>query len=58
MKRIGIVGQGYVGTAVRTVFEQYYKVYTYDIKENCNCKGGPAWLKKVLMIGSNKNGST
>ena len=35
--KIGIVGQGYVGTAVRTVFEKHYDVYTYDIKEKCNC---------------------
>ena len=25
MKTIGIVGQGYVGTAVKTVFEKYYE---------------------------------
>jgi len=29
--KIGIVGQGYVGTAVRTVFEKHYGVLTYDI---------------------------
>jgi len=34
---IGIVGQGYVGTAVRTVFEKHYDVETYDIKEVCSC---------------------
>ena len=37
MNKIGIVGQGYVGTAVKTVFEKHYDVYTYDIKEECNC---------------------
>ena len=30
--KIGIVGQGYVGTAVRTVFEKHYDVLTYDVK--------------------------
>ncbi len=30
MKRIGIVGQGYVGTAVKTVFKKHYDVETYD----------------------------
>jgi len=35
--KIGIVGQGYVGTAVKTIFEKHYDVYTYDIKEKCNC---------------------
>jgi len=29
--KIGIVGQGYVGTAVRTVFKKHYSVLTYDI---------------------------
>ena len=28
---IGIVGQGYVGTAVKTVFEKHYDVETYDL---------------------------
>ena len=31
MNRIGIVGQGYVGTAVRAVFQKHYDVSTYDI---------------------------
>ena len=29
--KIGIVGQGYVGTAVKTVFEKHYDVETYDL---------------------------
>lgn len=34
--KIGIVGQGYVGTAVRTVFEKHYDVETYDLdKDKC-----------------------
>jgi len=34
--KIGIVGQGYVGTAVKTVFEKYYNVETYDLdKDKC-----------------------
>ena len=37
MQKIGIVGQGYVGTAVRTVFEKHYKCNTFDIKQECNC---------------------
>ena len=37
--RIGIVGQGYVGTAVKSVFEKYYDVATYDKhhKEKSTC---------------------
>ena len=50
VKRIGIVGQGYVGTAVRPVFEQYYKVYTYDIKETCNCKNMEELTNKSDII--------
>ena len=38
MNRIGIVGQGYVGTAVRTVFEKHYETYTFDLNGNCNCE--------------------
>tara|TARA_Y100000593_G_scaffold28010_1_gene55925 strand:- start:15 stop:863 length:849 start_codon:yes stop_codon:yes gene_type:complete len=36
---IGIVGQGYVGTAVKEVFNKHYNVNTYDLDEtlrNCN----------------------
>ena len=37
--KIGIVGQGYVGTAVRTVFKKHYDVSTYDInKELSTCE--------------------
>ena len=35
--RIGIVGQGYVGTAVKTVFEKHYKVNTFDLNGKCSC---------------------
>ena len=35
--KIGIVGQGYVGTAVKTVFEKHYDVETYDLdKDKCS----------------------
>ena len=37
MKKIGVVGQGYVGTAVSTVFDKYYNVETYDINGKCSC---------------------
>ena len=30
MKSVGIIGQGYVGTAVKTVFEKHYDIKTYD----------------------------
>ena len=36
--KMGIVGQGYVGTAVKTIFEKYYETNTFDLNGNCNCK--------------------
>lgn len=36
--KIGIVGQGYVGTAVKTVFEKHYETNTYDLNGKCTCK--------------------
>jgi len=32
--KIGIVGQGYVGTAVKDVFQKHYDIETYDINES------------------------
>ena len=32
--KIGIVGQGYVGTAVRAVFQKHYYISTYDINSD------------------------
>ena len=37
MQKIGIVGQGYVGTAVKEVFSKHYDVETYDLdKDKCS----------------------
>ena len=36
--KVGIVGQGYVGTAVKTVFEKYYETNTFDLNGKCNCR--------------------
>ena len=38
MYSIGIVGQGYVGTAVRTVFEKHYETNTFDLNGDCSCE--------------------
>jgi len=35
--RIGIVGQGYVGTAAKSVFNKHYTTNTFDLNGNCNC---------------------
>jgi len=38
MTKIGIIGQGYVGCAVREVMESYYEVNTFDVElHKCNC---------------------
>jgi len=38
MKNIGIVGIGYVGRAVKSVFEKKYKIFTFDLNGKCNCE--------------------
>ena len=61
--KIGIIGQGYVGTAVRTVFEKHYDVETYDIKEDCTCSSIKELVRQTDIIfvcvptPMNKNGS-
>ena len=30
MMTIGIIGQGYVGTAIKLGFQEHYKIETYD----------------------------
>ena len=32
--KLGIVGQGYVGTAVKEIMSKYYDVETFDIDKN------------------------
>ena len=36
--RIGIVGQGYVGSAVKEVFNKHYATNTFDLNGDCNCR--------------------
>jgi len=39
MQTIGIIGQGFVGTAVKEGLKQYFKIKTFDlIKERSSCK--------------------
>ena len=35
---VGIIGQGFVGKALKFGFEKYYTTNTFDIKEYCNCE--------------------
>ena len=47
---IGIIGQGFVGSAIYQKFNKYYKVFTYDIKaEICN-SDLPELLKRCKII--------
>tara|TARA_Y100001938_G_scaffold80826_1_gene111473 strand:+ start:849 stop:1700 length:852 start_codon:yes stop_codon:yes gene_type:complete len=53
MHKIGIVGQGYVGTAVKTVFEKYYNVETYDLdKDKCTVDylGDMVELTNIIFV--------
>ena len=50
MHTIGIVGQGYVGTAVKTVFEKYYEINTFDLNGKCNCKSINELVTKSNVI--------
>ena len=34
MHKIGVIGQGYVGTAVKEVMSKYYQIETFDINKN------------------------
>ena len=38
MKKIGIVGQGFVGTAVHEGLKQYFQIETYDIAKTSTCE--------------------
>ena len=36
--QVGIVGQGFVGKALKAGFEKYYTTNTYDLNGNCSCQ--------------------
>ena len=36
--KVGIIGQGFVGKALKAGFEKYYTTNTYDLNGNCNCE--------------------
>ena len=62
--RIGVVGQGYVGTAVKTIFSKYYSIETYDLnKKISSCDSLNSLVNKTEIIficvptPMNKNGS-
>ena len=47
---VGIVGLGYVGTAVETVFKEYYKVITYDINKKCSAESLDTLVEQTDII--------
>ena len=62
--KIGIVGQGYVGTAVKTIFSDFYKLETYDLNRKlCTSESLKSLVDKTEIIficvptPMNKNGS-
>ena len=48
--RIGIVGQGYVGSAVREVFSKHYETNTYDLNGKCSCESMDELIDKSDII--------
>jgi len=36
MEKIGVIGQGFVGSAVREGMKNYYDIRTFDLNDNCN----------------------
>ena len=42
--QVGIIGQGFVGMALKAGFEKYYTTNTYDINGNCSCQ----FLSKLI----------
>ena len=51
MKKIGIVGQGFVGTAVNEGLKQYFEIETFDlIEEKSTCKSIQELVDKTDLI--------
>jgi UDPglucose 6-dehydrogenase len=51
MKKIGIIGQGFVGNAIYQKFKNYYKVSTYDLDSNkCNSTEEEAMGCDVVFV--------
>ena len=49
--RIGIIGLGYVGTALKEGFKEHFNIETYDIKNNlCSCDSISELTKKTDVI--------
>ena len=50
MKTIGIIGQGFVGTAINEGLAKHYKIETYDIAKNSTCNSIKELNEKSTII--------
>tara|TARA_B100000287_G_scaffold159854_1_gene150713 strand:- start:5437 stop:6276 length:840 start_codon:yes stop_codon:yes gene_type:complete len=50
MIKVGIVGQGFVGTAIREGLKDFYKIETFDLKEKCTCESLSDLVNKTNTI--------
>ncbi len=50
IKKIGIVGQGFVGGSVNEFFKNRTETFTYDLNGNCNCDSLEELVKKSDLI--------
>ena len=48
--KIGIIGQGFVGTAVREGLKDYHKVNTFDLVQECSCDSLDSLIDKSKII--------
>lgn len=48
--KIGIIGLGYVGNAVKAAFSKNYNIYSFDINQNCSEKTLKAVVEKSDII--------
>jgi len=62
--KIGIIGQGYVGSAIKTGFDGFYDIETYDkydeTKSTCSLSDMVSWCEVIFVCvptPMNKNGS-
>ena len=57
MEKIGVIGQGFVGSAVREGMKNYYDVRTFDINGNCNEPSLKSLIENVNELFNEDNNS-
>ena len=48
--KVGIVGQGFVGKALKSGFEKHYKTNTFDLNGKCSCESLDKLIDKSNII--------